>query len=263
MNDPRTIVAPFDIEDAFISQAEPNTEQGIETCGLLCGRINDTGPIRITHLIIPPQVGTSNTVDMQGNLLVGMYLINENLQTVGWIHTHPSQTAFLSSVDMHTQHSYQAQCPEAVAEVCAPSYNSTKWFRLTALGMTIISDCTMRGFHDHATRRRLVGAALNTTFSDACIRIVDLRGRMPPQPVLAASSEDRIFSSSSGSPQKLVSKDDCTSAPAADQEMLGDPCSAELGLCKQPQLEAASLPRPQQPTVKEILRQKLVVVEAN
>ena len=35
-----------------------------------------------------------------------------NLITLGWIHTHPSQTAFLSSVDLHTQAGYQIMMPE-------------------------------------------------------------------------------------------------------------------------------------------------------
>jgi hypothetical protein len=36
--------------------------------------------------------------------------------------THPSQTAFLSSVDLHTHCSYQLMMPEALAIVCAPRY---------------------------------------------------------------------------------------------------------------------------------------------
>lgn len=37
--------------------------------------------------------------------------------------THPSQTAFMSSVDLHTHCSYQIMMDEAVAIVCAPRYN--------------------------------------------------------------------------------------------------------------------------------------------
>lgn len=46
-----------------------------------------------------------------------------NLISFGWIHTHPSQTAFLSSIDMHTHYSYQVMMPEAIAIVCAPKHN--------------------------------------------------------------------------------------------------------------------------------------------
>ncbi|KAF0299943.1 Helix-loop-helix protein 1 [Amphibalanus amphitrite] len=37
----------------------------------------------MTHLIIPPQTGTSCTVEMQDDLQVGLYLIEHNLQTIG------------------------------------------------------------------------------------------------------------------------------------------------------------------------------------
>ena len=37
--------------------------------------------------------------------------------------THPSQTAFMSSVDLHCHCSYQIMLDEAVAIVCAPKYN--------------------------------------------------------------------------------------------------------------------------------------------
>lgn len=37
--------------------------------------------------------------------------------------THPTQTAFLSSVDLHTHCPYQLLMPEALAVVCAPKYD--------------------------------------------------------------------------------------------------------------------------------------------
>jgi len=37
--------------------------------------------------------------------------------------THPTQTAFLSSVDQHTHWPYQKLLPEAVAIVCSPKFN--------------------------------------------------------------------------------------------------------------------------------------------
>ena len=62
------------------------------------------------------------------------------------IHTHPSQTAFLSSVDLHTHLSYQLMLPEAVAIVCAPKYNETGFFVLTPdYGLDYIGNCRL--FH--------------------------------------------------------------------------------------------------------------------
>jgi len=42
--------------------------------------------------------------------------------SISLFQTHPSQTAFLSSVDLHTHCSYQLMMPEALAIVCAPRY---------------------------------------------------------------------------------------------------------------------------------------------
>lgn len=36
--------------------------------------------------------------------------------------THPTQTAFLSSVDLHTHCSYQLMLPESIAIVCSPKF---------------------------------------------------------------------------------------------------------------------------------------------
>lgn len=41
--------------------------------------------------------------------------------------THPTQTAFLSSVDLHTHCSYQMMMPEAIAIVCSPKFNEWVW----------------------------------------------------------------------------------------------------------------------------------------
>lgn len=51
------------------------------------------------------------------------YCINEDLLVLGWIHTHPTQTCFMSSRDLHTQSGYQVMMPESVAIVCAPKFN--------------------------------------------------------------------------------------------------------------------------------------------
>ena len=149
MTEPRRLLVPRDLEEKFLLQADENTAKGIETCGLLCGR-EEGGTIRVTHLMIPPQTGTPNTVEMVEDQLVSDAICANDLMIAGWIHTHPTQTAFLSSIDVHTQHLYQSLLKEAVAVVCAPFYGVVKWFRLTETGMRIIGGCNMDGFHDHA-----------------------------------------------------------------------------------------------------------------
>lgn len=74
------------------------------------------------------------------------------LYPLGWIHTHPTQTCFLSSVDVHTQCGYQTMLDEAVAIVMAPtdSRNKCGIFRLTTPGgLQLIQKCPQRGFHMH------------------------------------------------------------------------------------------------------------------
>ncbi|KAJ8630692.1 hypothetical protein MRB53_024015 [Persea americana] len=66
--------------------------------------------------------------------------------------THPTQSCFMSSIDLHTHYSYQIMLPEAIAIVMAPKDSSRTHgiFRLTAPGgMSLIRQCQQRGFHPH------------------------------------------------------------------------------------------------------------------
>jgi len=75
-----------------------------------------------------------------------------SLLTLGWIHTHPTQTCFMSSLDLHTHLGYQIMLPEAIAIVCAPS-KQPSWgvFRLTdPPGVKTLTDCHQKEtFHPH------------------------------------------------------------------------------------------------------------------
>ncbi|CAN0515532.1 unnamed protein product, partial [Ectocarpus sp. 8 AP-2014] len=53
-------------------------------------------------------------------------MLSNKLITLGWIHTHPKQDCFMSSVDLHTHCGYQLMLPEAVAVVYAPSDNKKR-----------------------------------------------------------------------------------------------------------------------------------------
>jgi len=46
--------------------------------------------------------------------------IDLKVETLGWIHTHPQFSLFLSSVDLHNQLGYQLQLKEAIAIVYSP-----------------------------------------------------------------------------------------------------------------------------------------------
>ncbi|VDK56933.1 unnamed protein product [Anisakis simplex] len=141
--------------ERFSSIAQKNTDLNIETCAILCGPPISYGVCRITHAVVPKQNGGPDSCDTQNEEEVFAYQDSHNLITLGWIHTHPSQTAFLSSVDLHTQCSYQLMLPEAVAIVIAPKFKEVGVFRLTVRGMEDVGACRVSGFHPHENSNSL------------------------------------------------------------------------------------------------------------
>jgi STAM-binding protein len=84
--------------------------------------------------------------------LVMSFTEERRLITLGWIHTHPTQSCFMSSVDLHTHSGFQRMLPESFAVVCAPtSTPNFGIFRLTdPPGLQAILDCTQKeAFHPH------------------------------------------------------------------------------------------------------------------
>uniref|UniRef100_A0A3B4XGG4 STAM binding protein like 1 n=1 Tax=Seriola lalandi dorsalis TaxID=1841481 RepID=A0A3B4XGG4_SERLL len=145
----RRVVIPRDLTYRFLLLADSNTARGIETCGVLCGRLTHNEFV-LTHVVIPKQSAGPDFCDMENVEELFSFQDQQNLLTLGWIHTHPTQTAFLSSVDLHTHCSYQLMLQEAVAIVCAPKHNDTGVFRLTGPGMSEVSGCRLKGFHPHS-----------------------------------------------------------------------------------------------------------------
>ena len=150
----RTVMLPPDLRSTFLNLAHPNTLRNLETCGILCGTLISNA-LFINHLIVPDQTATSDTCDTTetGDNALFDYCDSHELLVCGWIHTHPSQSCFLSSRDLHTSSGYQVMLPEAIAIVCAPRHNPD-WgiFRLTAPpGLDAILNCRKPGlFHPHA-----------------------------------------------------------------------------------------------------------------
>ncbi|ETV82773.1 hypothetical protein, variant 1 [Aphanomyces astaci] len=118
----RHMAIPSSLVAEFTRLAASNTSRlpyGVETCGILAGSLKDQR-LSITTLIIPKQEGSSDTCIMTHEEDLFEYCIQHDLLTLGWIHTHPSQTCFLSSVDIHTQCGFQSMLSEAIAIVVAP-----------------------------------------------------------------------------------------------------------------------------------------------
>ncbi|CEG69697.1 Putative Ubiquitin thiolesterase [Rhizopus microsporus] len=147
----RRLILPKRLQTRFLSIAEPNTRKKIETCGILAGKLKNN-ILKITTLIIPKQIGTSDTCTTENEEELFDVQDKYDLLTFGWIHTHPTQSCFLSSVDLHTHCSYQLMLPEAIAIVCSPSQEPDFGiFRLTdPPGLDIISNCKRQpAFHPH------------------------------------------------------------------------------------------------------------------
>jgi len=145
----QAIIIPDKLVSGFIDKAKKNTKNDIETCAVLCGKfLNDKDTYVITHVIFPKQKGSSNTVQtIKEEELIDIQE-KHSIVTLGWIHTHPSQTCFLSSVDMHCQLSYQIMMPNAIAIVHAPT-DKTEIFTLSPKGIEVLSNCNCQGFHRH------------------------------------------------------------------------------------------------------------------
>ncbi|CCH42450.1 AMSH-like protease [Wickerhamomyces ciferrii] len=145
----KTIYLPSQLPLKFLKISQGNTSKNLETCGILCGSLS-LNAFFITTLLIPQQKSTSNTCETLNEEDIFTTLDSKDLFILGWIHTHPTQSCFLSSVDLHTQNSYQIMLPEAIAIVCAVKFGEMGQFRLTdPPGIGIITKCQKSGFHPH------------------------------------------------------------------------------------------------------------------
>ncbi|XP_067408899.1 AMSH-like protease isoform X2 [Emydura macquarii macquarii] len=156
----RGVVLPTDLCHKFLLLAEENTTHNEFT---------------ITHVIVPKQSAGPDYCDMENVEELFSVQDQHNLLTLGWIHTHPTQTAFLSSVDLHTHCSYQLMLPEAIAIVCSPKHNDTGIFRLTNAGMLEVSACKKKGFHPHTKEPRLFNTCKHVVGKETKIIVLDLR----------------------------------------------------------------------------------------
>ncbi|KAI4338542.1 hypothetical protein MLD38_023589 [Melastoma candidum] len=142
---------PVNMMEDFLRLAQKNTAKNLETCGVLAGSLKNR-VFHITTLIIPKQEATSDSCQTLNEEEIFEVQDKLSLFPLGWIHTHPTQTCFMSSVDLHTHYSYQIMLPEAVAIVMAPTDTSCSHgiFHLSDPGgVNLIRNCQERGFHPH------------------------------------------------------------------------------------------------------------------
>uniref|UniRef100_K3WK37 MPN domain-containing protein n=1 Tax=Globisporangium ultimum (strain ATCC 200006 / CBS 805.95 / DAOM BR144) TaxID=431595 RepID=K3WK37_GLOUD len=177
----RKLEIPTNLIAQFTTLAAPNTNKypyGIETCGILAGVLNGQHLV-ITTLIIPKQEGSSDMCSMTNEEELFDFCFGNDLLTLGWIHTHPKQTCFLSSVDMHTQCGFQSILPEAVAIVVAPTdrERNVGVFRLTEPnGLQLIQNCNLTGFHEHPSNVHVYSDAMECNWNrHVMTHLVDMR----------------------------------------------------------------------------------------
>ncbi|KAJ4287114.1 hypothetical protein N0V88_007736 [Collariella sp. IMI 366227] len=143
-----------------INKSSPLPYERPEMCGMLCGTTVNNA-LFISHLVIPEQKCTSDTCETENESVMLDFCIENDLIVIGWIHTHPTQTCFMSSRDLHTQAGYQVMMPESIAIVCAPRHEpSFGIFRLTnPPGLPHILSCQRsETFHQHTVDNLYVEA---------------------------------------------------------------------------------------------------------
>ncbi|KAM3659245.1 LOW QUALITY PROTEIN: STAM-binding protein [Ammospiza maritima maritima] len=170
----RQVIVPRELCHKFLQLADANTVRGVETCGILCGKLM-RNEFTVTHVLVPKQLGGPDSCATQSEEELFVIQDQHGLVTLGWIHTHPTQTAFLSSVDLHTHCSYQMMLPESIAIVCSPKYQETGFFRLTEHGLEEISSCRQQGFHPHPKDPPLFTTCSHVSVVERDVVLLDLR----------------------------------------------------------------------------------------
>ncbi|XP_075791214.1 AMSH-like protease isoform X5 [Pelodiscus sinensis] len=87
----RGVVLPTDLCHKFLLLAEANTVRGIETCGILCGKLTHN-EFTITHVIVPKQSAGPDYCDMENVEELFSVQDQHDLLTLGWIHHWDLQT---------------------------------------------------------------------------------------------------------------------------------------------------------------------------
>lgn len=177
LNGLNPILVPRTLAATFVKVVEPNTRANRETCGTLCGHLSPEGDkLVVSHIIICKQTGTPDSCTTTNEEELISCLESDGLIVMGWIHTHPSQTAFMSSMDLHCHLSYQLMLPEAIAIVCAPKHEEVGYFSLTPdYGLNFVRDCKETGFHNHTSLQELYTTCEHVVYTEGEVEVVDLR----------------------------------------------------------------------------------------
>ncbi|CAG2179548.1 unnamed protein product [Oppiella nova] len=170
------VIIPQRLIQRFLVSAQSNTNRNVETCAILCAQLaNDV--FTITQVIVTKQNGTADSCQMIAEEEIIPIQDRHGFTVVGWIHTHPTQNAFMSSIDLHTHWPYQQLLQESIAVVCAPKFQEVGVFSLTdPHGMQLIATCKLTGHHLHPEVPPIYERSSHVQFSDTIdVELIDLR----------------------------------------------------------------------------------------
>ena len=143
---------------SFKEYVEKTLDPDMEAVAMICADSKEFergGDIVITSLVFPDQVSDENGVQPDLNPEYISIVEEKGLVAIGWIHSHPHQTCYFSSVDMHAHHALQASIPYSFGIVYARE-DKTLPIALTQKGMETIGECSDFGFHTHEVNGKTV-----------------------------------------------------------------------------------------------------------
>uniref|UniRef100_A0A8C8AYG6 STAM binding protein n=1 Tax=Otus sunia TaxID=257818 RepID=A0A8C8AYG6_9STRI len=81
----RQVIVPRELCQKFLQLADANTVRGVETCGILCGKLM-RNEFTITHVIVPKQHGGPDYCNTENEEELFVIQDQHSLVTLGWIH---------------------------------------------------------------------------------------------------------------------------------------------------------------------------------
>ncbi|NWW34258.1 STALP protease, partial [Panurus biarmicus] len=155
----RGVILPRDLCHKFLLLAEANTVRGIETCGILCGKLVQFNP----HICM----GKTYLIVLYYPVILAFESVSMHSIVSGFSLLLPSQTRVLNAIFLHI-------LLNKVIIIGAIHLN-TGIFRLTNAGMLEVSACRKKGFHPHTKDPRLFNPCTHVVGKDIKIIVLDLR----------------------------------------------------------------------------------------
>eukprot|EP00438_Fugacium_kawagutii_P022768 Skav229085 [mRNA] locus=scaffold2711:72876:81145:+ [translate_table: standard] len=154
----KDVQLPQNLLTSFIETAWRYSPEN-EFMGWLTGKLEKRGKpkkpvVVVDGLFCPRQEGNQWSVREAGDEYLPSqmlhYMEKSESYVVGWIHSHPTFNAFLSSVDLHTHYSIQSSQAHAVAIVIDKN-KEPRVMRMTETGMEVVKHCEEdpSTFHEH------------------------------------------------------------------------------------------------------------------